>query len=71
MKLRMHLTKFLKGHLGRRGFLRGAGLIGLSLFALWALAFQPSVAAAAASATPTAEGKIGRHLIGKDRKSVV
>ena len=61
----MHLTKFLKGHLGRRGFLRGASLIGLSLVALWALAFQPSVAAAAASATPTAEGKIGRHLIGK------
>jgi hypothetical protein len=68
MDRELKLDELLQQRLSRRDLFRNAGVAGISLSALWDLAWQPAISAAQAPAAPAAPAsapKIGAQLIGK------
>ena len=66
MDREVNLNELLQQRLSRRDLFRSAGVAGISLSALWELAWQPTASALAqAPAAPAPTPKIGAQLIGK------
>ena len=66
MDRELNLNEWLQQRLSRRDLFRNAGVAGISLSALWDLAWQPTASALAqATGAPASTPKISGQLIGR------